>query len=258
MRRPRILVTLDTGEDLRRGVPFPIVTTKAAYARAIEAAGGLPLMIAPSSHPGILDELALSMDGLVITGGAFDIDPARYGRSRENVRLDAIKPERTGFEEGILRRALEDRRPVLAVCGGMQLLNVVLGGTLLQDIRSARPPAIDHEQPSSPALPHHEVELAGDSWLARTVAATSIPVNSTHHQAVDDLGQGVRVLGRSPDGIVELISVEAHAFVVGVQWHPELLDDHVSRALYGELVARAGNTATDAKTEKKIETKVLP
>jgi putative glutamine amidotransferase len=240
MTRPRILITLDTGEELRRGVSLPIVTTKLAYVRAVEEAGGLPLLIAPSGEESA-EAFADLLDGLVITGGAFDIEPERYGATAAGARLDAPKPTRTRFEEAILRLALELGRPVLAICGGMQLLNIVRGGTLLVDIKHAlKDQALEHEQPTSPAEPWHEVRIEPGSALERLAGGQhTIRVNSTHHQAVDKLGADLDVLGRSPDGVIEAIGLAGEPCVIGVQWHPELQDDELSRALYRCLVEAA-------------------
>lgn len=234
--RKRIVITLDEGQALRRGVPLPTVVTKTAYVRSVELAGGTPLLAAPTADVEVVRELVEVMDGLVITGGDFDIAPERYGQQQRGVRLDAIKPARTDFEWSLLHGALEKRVPVLAVCGGMQLLNVLLGGTLVQDIRAEIPGALDHEQPTSPLEPHHPVELAPESFLARELGRMRIDVNTTHHQAVEALGRGLEVLGRAPDGVVEAVILAENPAVVGVQWHPELLDDDVSRLLYRRLV----------------------
>lgn len=238
VKRPRILVSLDTGEVLRRDVPFPSVHMKTAYVRAVEAAGGTPILVAPTRDREVLDDLMRLMDGLVVTGGAFDIDPVHYGQVQEG-RLDAPKPERTAFEWALLSAALAHDIPVLGICGGMQLLNVVLGGTLIQDIRTQNPSALDHEQPTSPRETYHRVELIEGTALARALGARTCDVNSTHHQAVEHLGRGLVVLGRSPDGTIEAIGRSDDLAVVGVQWHPELLEDHVSSVLYGALVERA-------------------
>lgn len=239
MARPKILVTLDTGEDLRKGVPFPSVHMKAAYARAIETAGGTPLLAAPTAERAVIDALADLMDGLVITGGAFDIDPTKYGRTQIASRIDTPKPLRTEFEWRLCEIALARRLPVFGVCGGMQLLNVVLGGTLIQDISSQIENALEHEQETSPAIPHHPAQVLPGTAFARAIGATRIEVNSTHHQAVDRLGEGLVVLAKSEDGVIEAIGHADDLEVSGVEWHPELLDDSVSRTLYGELIANA-------------------
>lgn len=240
MARPNILVTLDTGEDLRKGVPFASVHMKAAYARAIEKAGGTPILAAPTTVPEVIDALASLMDGLVITGGAFDIDPAKYGQGR-TARIDLLKPLRTEFEWRLAEHALASGLPIFGVCGGMQLLNVVLGGTLIQDIGSEIEGALEHEQPTSPALPHHRATVTPNTAFARAVDAPSIEVNSTHHQAVGALGRELAVLAKSDDGVIEAIGRPTDLSITGVQWHPELLDDRVSQALYGAFIAHASS-----------------
>jgi putative glutamine amidotransferase len=239
LSRPRILITLDHGQELRRGVPFPTVLAKEAYVGAVERAGGVPLLVAPTGEES-LAALGELLDGLVVTGGAFDIEPERYGRAREAGRLDPPKPARTQFEAALLERALARRRPVLGVCGGMQLLNVVRGGSLFQDIRQALgPTALDHEQPTSPAEGWHELLPAPGGLLDRLMHGRPCSVNSTHHQAVDCVGAGLEILAKSKDGVIEAIGMPGEAFVVGVQWHPELQDDALSRALYRGLVEAA-------------------
>jgi len=238
--RPLILVTLDLGEVERRGVPFPTAYAKLAYARAVEAAGGLPLFVAPSAEPGLAEQLCVRLDGLVVTGGAFDIEPERYGQTNDGAtRVDAPKPLRTELEWALIQGALARDRPVLGICGGMQLLNVVLGGTLLKDIQTANPTALDHEQPTSPALPAHGVRLAPGTRLASAIGRPEIEVNTTHHQAVDRLGAGLVVAGTSPDGVIEAIEHRDRPGVLGVQWHPELLADSASAAIYSLLVRAA-------------------
>lgn len=236
--KPKILVTLDTGASERRGVSFPNVNLKTAYVEAVARAGGLPLLVAPTEDPELIEALVPLMEGLVVTGGAFDIDPTLYGATALH-RVDAPKPTRTHFERALIEAALARGRPVFGVCGGMQLLNVVLGGTLIQDIGAEVAGALEHEQPTSPTDPHHEVALTPGGLLARLTGSGQRPVNSTHHQAVARLGRGLEVEARSPDGVIEAIALAGRPEVFGVQWHPELLADAASAALYGHLVASA-------------------
>lgn len=235
----RVVITLDQGSAERRGVPFPIVSAKSAYAASVERAGGTPLFAAPTADPRVRRDLIRLMDALVVTGGDFDIPPERYGQAARG-RLDTPKPARTDFEWALLEAALEQNVPVLGICGGMQLLNVVLGGTLVQDIGTDVAGALEHEQPTSPAVPHHPVELTPGCALAEALGRTQIEVNSTHHQAVDRPGPALEVMGRAPDGVIEAIAHREKASVLGVQWHPELLDDDVSRWLYARLVGIDG------------------
>lgn len=238
--KPKILVTLDTGETQRRGVPFPIVHAKSAYVAAVERAGGLPLLVAPTEDREVADALFAIADGLVITGGDFDIPPEQFGAAPvEGVRVDPPKPLRTRFEWQLTEAALARGVPILGICGGMQLLNVVLGGTLHLHIPDAIAGALEHEQPTSPAEPAHAVRLAPDSVLAGVCGRDTIDVNTTHHQAVAALGRGLVAEGWSPDGVIEAIADPARAFAVGVQWHPELLEDDVSDALYRAFVDAA-------------------
>lgn len=231
MTRPRILVTLDTGVTQRRGVPFPSVHQKAAYGKAVLHGGGTPLWVAPGDDPHV-DALARLADGLVVTGGDFDLPPSIYGAEPNGRRVDPPKPARTHFEAKLTEAALSHRLPVLAVCGGMQLLAVVLGGSLLVDIHSDRPGSLDHEQPNSPAEPGHPVTLAG--WL-RTQHGPRAEVNSTHHQAVDRCPSTLEPWAFAPDGILEAAG-DAHRGLFAVQWHPELLADRLCGVVYGAFI----------------------
>ena len=177
-----------------------------------------------------------SVDGLLLTGGP-DVDPLLYGQARDPQAGLKLSPRRDRWEMALLKAALERDMPVLAICRGMQLLNVVLGGTLHQDIGTSVENAREHEQPTSPTTPDHPVKIEKGSPLFALIGREEIQVNSTHHQAVDVLGEGLAVWGRSPDGIIEVIGRDL--LVIGVQWHPELLDDDVCRALYRNLVERA-------------------
>lgn len=237
MSRPRILITLDTGISRRRGVPFADLRLKEAYVSAVLKAGGAPLMVAPTEDPEVITSLLEVMQGLVVTGGHFDIAPELYGEAERSQRVDDKKPGRTHFEWALMQGALAAGRPVFGVCGGMQLLNVVLGGTLIQDIAEAVPEALEHEQDSSPAGPDHPVHpVVGTALFTLGQQRRSLEVNSTHHQAIDRLGEGLEVWGRAPDGVVEAIGLKSNPHVFGVQWHPELLDDPLSDALYRHLL----------------------
>jgi putative glutamine amidotransferase len=203
--------------------PRPEVFLGEALVGALRRAGLEPLLLPPRAGDpdGFAADLLDRVSALVIAGGAFDIHPRRYG-AEVHARLDATDDGRTDLELGLCRAALARDLPVLGICGGMQALAVAAGGTLVQDIRSADPAALEHEQPTDPATPWHPVAFA-DGPL-REALGPQAQVNSTHHQAVDRAG-ALRACGRSPDGSVESVHLPGRAFVVGVQWHPELLDD---------------------------------
>jgi putative glutamine amidotransferase len=229
MRRPRIGLTLD-GDEERRRYELP-----RAYADAVIAAGGLPILV-PHAAEAAGAYLAL-LEGLVVTGGDFDIPPELYGEARRP-GCGPSRPSRTAFEKDLLEAALAARLPLLAVCGGMQLLNVVRGGTLFQDL-PADAGIAGHEQPPPKDVPSHEIAIAPGTQLAALLGAGPLRVNSTHHQAVRDAGAGVLVSARAPDGVVEAIELPRARFVVGVQWHPEALATPEQLALYAGLVRAA-------------------
>ena len=213
MRRPRIGLTLDLDEGRRE------YRLARAYADAVLRAGGLPIPI-PYGDEGAGAFLALC-EGLVVTGGAFDIPPERYGEERRPA-CGPVKTERTACEWALCEAALAGRIPFLGICGGMQLLNVVRGGSLFQDIIQDTGLG-GHEQPPPRDVPHHGVEIAPGTLVARLVGPEPLAVNSSHHQAVRTPGAGVLVSARALDGMVEAIELPDLPFAVGVQWHPERL-----------------------------------
>src|SRR5205807_1926233 len=159
-----------------------------------------------------------------------------YGATRAR-ELGPLKPGRTAFEQRVLRAALAAQKPVLGICGGMQLLAVELGGTLYQDIRAEVPGALDHEQQNDPRQPAHAAAIGAGSLLESIIGARDLQVNSTHHQAVRDPGRA-RVCATAPDGVIEAIEMPGQ-FALGVEWHPELLAHPAHLALYRALVERA-------------------
>jgi putative glutamine amidotransferase len=217
------------------GLRSEIVAARARYTAAIDRAGGQPLVLPPFGEDDSMSERASDVlsrvDALVMVGGA-DIDPARYCEARhdETAGVDALQDS---FEFALLEAALAIDLPVLAICRGMQALNVVLGGSLVQHLP---------DDPSRDAhrKVHHEVHLADDSIVARVVGAIDLHGHSVHHQAVARVGDGLRVTGRAPDGTVEAVEFD-RGWVVGVQWHPEDTAEHDPQqsALFAALVAQA-------------------
>ena len=229
--RPRVGLTLDADASGSR------YELKSSYVEAVLAADGLPILL-PHARDAAAAYLAL-LDALVVTGGAFDVPPELYGEARR-AGCGPSKPERTAFEKDLLEAALAARLPVLGICGGMQLMNVVRGGTLYQDL-TADAGLGSHEQPAPKDVPSHEAVVAAGTHLAALVGAGPLRVNSTHHQAVKDPGQGVLVSARAPDGVVEAIELPDLPFALGVQWHPEAVLRHDGRqlALFRGLVQAA-------------------
>jgi putative glutamine amidotransferase len=211
---------------------------EAGYLDGVRRAGAEPRVLEPDR----VDELGRA-DALLVCGGAFDIPPEWYGQQRR-ARVDAARLERSLFERALVREAERLALPVLGICGGAQLMAVHRGGTLVQDLAAEWPGALDHERGSESDRTVHGVELASDSCIARWIGATSIQVNSTHHQSIDRPGRGVRVVGRAPDGVVEAIEDPQRAAWLGVQWHPEKLGDAHSLRLLAGFVDEARRQAT--------------
>jgi len=234
--KPVIGITPDVGETAARPgrPPMPRYEIKIAYADAVLAAGGLPVILPYSEDESAPQQVIELCDGLVITGGAFDIPPELYGVKKRSDLLGPMKLGRTAYEQRVLKAALDADLPLLGICGGMQLLAVEAGGSLYQDIGDEIPGAFDHEQKQDPREPGHPVRIVEGSALHAIMGAQEIMVNSTHHQAVKDPGRA-RISAVSPDTVVEAIELPGK-FAVGVQWHPELLAAAEHLALYRALV----------------------
>jgi len=240
--RPLIGLTLDAEEPPLEGGGYsklPWYALRRNYFAAVTAAGGLP--IALPHDPALAEDYLDRLDGLLVTGGAFDVDPALYGAAERHGTV-TLKEGRTAFEIAILRGALRRDIPVLGICGGEQLLAVALGGTLIQHIPDAVENALAHEQPNPRTEPGHEVALTPGTLLSRIVGAPSMAVNSAHHQAVDRPGEGAVVNARAPDGVVEGLEHPGYRFCLGVQWHPEYGVDSRDPAILDAFVEAARHT----------------
>ncbi|MDQ3244691.1 MAG: gamma-glutamyl-gamma-aminobutyrate hydrolase family protein, partial [Gemmatimonadota bacterium] len=191
---------------------------------ALESAGLVPLIVPPLSGSKAARAIMARVDGLVLTGGE-DVDPALYGQD-PHPKAGAPNRARDDTEIALVRAARDLHKPVLAICRGPQLLNVALGGSLIQDIPSQVPGALGHNADSERATRIHEVEIVPGSLIARAIGSTRISVNSVHHQSAMDVAKGLRVTARAPDGIIEgLESDSTDWWVMAVQWHPEEMND---------------------------------
>ena len=206
------------------------------YADAVAAAGGVPLLLTHAVES--VERVLGLIDGLLVTGGDFDVDPAMFGASSRHPSVKT-KDRRTTFEAAAIRAALDRDTPVLGICGGQQLLNVVLGGSLVQHIADEVPGALEHEQKNPRTEPGHTVAIAPGTALHGIVDAAELSVNSAHHQAAKDTGPGVLVNARAPDGVIEGIEHPGHRFCLGVEWHPEYAISAGDPKIFAAFVAAA-------------------
>ncbi|MBT3398984.1 MAG: gamma-glutamyl-gamma-aminobutyrate hydrolase family protein [Rhodospirillaceae bacterium] len=217
MTKPVIGITLDS-EDPGSYSNMPWYALRQNYADAVVEAGGIPL---PLPHePDQAEDYLDIIDGLVITGGAFDVDPAIFGAGERHPSV-VTKDRRTAFELATTRGALERDMPLLGICGGQQLLHVALGGTLIQHIPDEVPDALAHEQPNPRDEPGHSVSVLPGTLLHRIVNTDSLEVNSAHHQAAKEASDRLIINAVAPDGVIEGIEAIDKRFCLGVQWHPE-------------------------------------
>ena len=207
------------------------------YLRAIEAAGGIPVVV-PPLRPETAAQLLDRVTGVCLSGGP-DLDPVAYG-AREHERIGPTWRELDAFELALARAADARRLPILAVCRGLQVLNVARGGTLHQHLPDVVGEDINHRQHEPTGAPTHWVTFTGESRLQRILGRRRTKVNSFHHQAVDELGERLVVTGRARDGTVESIEATDREFVLGVQWHAECLVARADQAaLFAALVEAA-------------------
>ena len=216
--RPRIGVTGVT----RLWDGQPRTGVNASYVRAVLAAGGIPILLLPEYSPEESIDLFGECDALLLTGGE-DVDPACYDATPHS-KLGTVDRRRDANELAVVADARARDLPILAICRGIQLLNVAYGGSLIQDLPSQRPSAIEH----NPATPRdrvaHLVTIAEGTRIGQILEAAEFSANSFHHQAIDRVGEGLLVTARAPDGVIEAVeSGDPLEWIVGVQWHPEEL-----------------------------------
>ncbi len=238
MMKPVIGITPGIGTFENRGDIFRM---EVSYVQAVEAAGGVPILLPPSGA-GVAELLGI-VDGIIFSGGA-DIRPDRYGDEYVHEKTYGISDLRDEFEFALLEAALRADVPTLAICRGIQVLNVGLGGTLYQDVPTEYPDAVRHSQPweiGSFEHPIHDVTIERDSLIGDLLGTTTVGTNSAHHQSLKRVAPGLRVVGRSSDQGIEAVELPDKRFVLGVQWHPEKMfqahEEHLR--LFAGLLAEA-------------------
>lgn len=232
MNAPIIGITADR-EDPGGYSKFPWYALRVNYCSAVQAAGGIPIILPPDAN--LIDQYAEMIDGLIVSGGAFDVDPALFGEESVHDTV-VLKTDRTDFELGLTKRFIDEDRPLFGICGGQQLLAVALGGSLIQHIPDEVDKALAHEQPNPRDEAGHEVRIAVGSQLHDIVGETTLAVNSAHHQAVKEVPDNILIDAVASDGVIEGIEDPSKKWCIGVQWHPEFHISEGDRRLYDSFI----------------------
>jgi putative glutamine amidotransferase len=228
---PLIGITTSDRNEQRR------FSLAAAYVDAIRRAGGMPVMLPPGETH--LAQLLKRLDGIIMSGGG-DVDPALYGGSQHEA-IYMIEPERDRSEIELTQQLVKMELPMLNICRGVQVLNVALGGTLIEHLPDEVGEDITHRA-IPPGATRHEVKIEPDSRLAEIIGQTEVMIASWHHQALRQAAPHLRVVARAADGTIEAVEMPDHPWLIGVQWHPELtaIDDPAQQRLFDDLVEAAG------------------
>jgi putative glutamine amidotransferase len=226
----RVLIGITCGFD-EGGYRYYL---RPGYWESVESAGGPPVILPPADSPEVMDHYLKVCDGYILSGGD-DIDPAFWGEEPQP-GLGEIDPRRDRFEVELIRGIIKRDKPALFICRGIQVLNVVLGGTLIQDLHSE----IAHRQRAPRNHPFHDILLEKASTLYQLFQRETVRVNSFHHQALGSLAPGISVTARARDGVVEAVEFPERSWILGVQWHPEAMRDELSARLFQGLVEAAG------------------
>ncbi|MHC1740306.1 MAG: gamma-glutamyl-gamma-aminobutyrate hydrolase family protein [Anaerolineaceae bacterium] len=232
--KPLIGITA-TPENLSSGLPDDKLAH--AYIKAIQTAGGIPIILPSQLSPTDMNLLRSHLDGILLSGGG-DIDPDRF-HGVHSPTIEGISTERDEMESALVRLSVESNWPLLAICRGVQIVNVAIGGTLYTDIPSQYESSLDHDTPRERGRDFfaHEVTIIEGTVLARILNLPHLMVNSFHHQAVQKVAAGLKVSATADDGLVEGLELPNHPFFVGVQWHPECLPEQPEqRALFETFI----------------------
>jgi putative glutamine amidotransferase len=244
MKKPVIGITLDLAQNSEqyKYATFPWYAVRKNYVDAVVKAEGMPIML---PYHDDLDNIINIIDALIIIGGTEDIHPKFYN---QEIMYDKIKTndQRAMFEIELTKKVIAKNIPFLGICNGMQLLNIIRGGDLIQHIPdyfldlAQNQLTINHEQPAPKHIPSHLININPGTLLNKFANNKSeIMVNSTHHQAVLNLGDGLIISATAPDGIIEAIELPSHKYVIGVEWHPEYLNSDLDLNLFKGLVKAA-------------------
>ena len=227
--KPRIGLLAEINEEGYTGA-------KNSYSTAIEAAGGIPFILPYTENEETLADYAAAMDGFVFTGGA-DIDPKYYGEEIKEA-CGKIFPMRDTFEARMFEKIKDTKKPILAICRGMQVINVFLGGTLYQDINTEYETNLAHRQTAPRTEPWHDILVSEETKLSALIGKSRMIGNSFHHQAVKSLAKGLTCTAKAEDGIIEAYTADNYPYLAAYQWHPERLSgfDKDNHTLFTDFI----------------------
>jgi putative glutamine amidotransferase len=245
--RPRVGVPYRTKNEEVTGLSAKLEK----YLEAIRQAGAEPVPVSLLLSPSELQRLAQTLDGVVLSGSPADVDPSRFGAARQPECEDP-DPDRERTDFALLEHAFAEHKPLLAICFGIQSLNVFLGGTLIQDIPSEIHTKIEHDwhREQGAPEPFHAARIERGSQVAQLAGSNEALVNSSHHQSIKEPGQGLRIAALAPDGVIEAVEWTGDSnWVTGVQWHPERMaaTDSLAQTLFRSLVSAAAARKTPAR-----------
>lgn len=227
--KPIIGITMNEREDL--------LYVKDLYVEKIVAAGGYPILLPSDLDTSIVHKI----DGLLLTGGG-DVAPSYFGQEPDP-NLGRITPRRDQFELTLTEMMVEQNKPVLAICRGMQVVNVAMGGTVVQHLKVTETPYhIQHDQQAPTSFRSHSITVYKNSRLYQLLHTEKLSVNSFHHQAVGNVSSPFIVSARAKDGVIEAIESTVHRFIIGVQWHPECLQGEDSDVLFSSFITESRKT----------------
>lgn len=234
-KKPLIGLTLDL-ENKKSYSKFPWYAIRKNYCSVISNMGGIPIPLVYDINS--INTMVEKLDGFIMTGGAFDINPSYFSQKKRFNNI-ITKEERTEYEVQLCYKILKNNLPLLGICGGQQLINVIYGGSLIQDINKEVNTTIKHEQPNPRNQTSHTVKIIKGTFLSTIIKKDKIKVNSAHHQAVKKVGAGLQANALASDGIIEGIEDKSLNFCLGLQWHPEFLIEESDKQVYKKFLRMA-------------------
>ncbi len=247
MKKPLIGIILDyENKTTKEGgySDFPWYAIRTHYEKAVAKHGGIPLLI--PYQKGLINEYVKIMDGFVFPGGEYDIDPSYYGEAMSDHTVISTD-DRTNFELALMSQVLLADKPMLGICAGQQLLNVLLGGNLYQDINDEVETKVLHKHKKPQDANVHDIKILEGTVLRGITGCDSYKVNSHHHQAVKNLGKDLVVCAIAEDGVIEAIEHKHKKFCIGVEWHPEYEKNEQDSLLFSALISKASDRSNAPK-----------